>query len=408
MEHIVLSRLADQVNFFPSFGFLSQISSLIDAMITATTGAKTGISLSREAEVAKILECVTIAFNNLVLNETRIRQIEMNKLESNIVDDSNVDYSHVPDIRYPVLIIDDFLDKDPQKGHYIYDLLAQWASTLAEQRLAHVVFISDNPSANRVLAKALPTRSVEVFQLADADPASALQYLKSRLPMIEPERLSECIKHLGGRFNDLDILIQKIQTGKQPEEATMEMINRAVAELRKLGLQEGVDEQAVGWTPIQFWKIAQLLCKNSQIPYDSLCIDPLFKNSVNSIQHLERAGIIALVHINNRPQSIKAGKPLFQTSFKTITSDKKESHLMEALTNQFLKSEMEKYLKKYEDEMKLLTELKFPSYFWTFYSPAAAVKSRLSFLTTMFSKASNDYQKFSERESAAKKKLQLE
>jgi RNA12 protein len=128
MDHIILSRLADQVNFFPSFGFFSQASSLMDTLITATTGAKAGIASTKEAEIGKMLECVTIALQFEVSKQIKLRNAAIKNAEE-MGKSEAIDYSLIPKVQYPTIIIEDFLDKENMRGHYVYDILSQVAST---------------------------------------------------------------------------------------------------------------------------------------------------------------------------------------------------------------------------------------------------------------------------------------
>ena len=224
-DHILLSRLADQINFFPSFGFLSQASTLMDALITATTGAKAGLSSTKEGEITKILECLTIAISEIVQNQKDLRFQAIKEYEKSVAESvapgeplPPFDYSHIPEVTFPVIVIDDFMDKMTSRGSYIYDMLTQWASSIAEYRIAHIVFVSDNPAAVRAVSKFLPNKSLETFHLYDAKPQSALDYLRNRLgPKIPLSELQYCVDSLGGRFYDLDLLIQKISSGTSPK-----------------------------------------------------------------------------------------------------------------------------------------------------------------------------------------------
>lgn len=53
---------------------------------------------------------------------------------------------------------------------------------------------------------------------------------------MKPEELTKCVEGIGGRFNDLDFLIQKVVAGLPPSVALADMVSRAVSELRKIGL----------------------------------------------------------------------------------------------------------------------------------------------------------------------------
>lgn len=48
-------------------------------------------------------------------------------------------------INYPVIFIKGFMSRERAKNDYIYDLIATWAAQMAENHLAHVVFVSNNP-----------------------------------------------------------------------------------------------------------------------------------------------------------------------------------------------------------------------------------------------------------------------
>lgn len=54
---------------------------------------------------------------------------------------------------YPVVVIDNFLNGDEKKGKLITDQLSEWAAVLVENKVAHVIFVSDNPSVARNLGK---------------------------------------------------------------------------------------------------------------------------------------------------------------------------------------------------------------------------------------------------------------
>ena len=169
------------------------------------------------------------------------------------------------------------MEKEGTKGQYIYDLLAEWGVMLTENKLAHVIFISDNPSSIRFLGKVLNHKSPELFYLEDASISSSLEFLQSRLPTIASHDLSKCAATLGGRFADLDLLSQKITSGRTPEIALKDMLNRAISELRKIGLQEDASDATVGWSPIQFWNVITLLSKHTEVPFDSVKINAMFK-----------------------------------------------------------------------------------------------------------------------------------
>jgi hypothetical protein len=277
-DYQLLSHLSSQVNFFPTFGFLSQISGFVDAMITATTGAKANISTTNEGEIQKVLECLTLALENLSEAEKKKYRKDTQASEA----DANVSSQ---DVHFPVVVIDDFLSV---REHFIYTKLAEWASQIAECRIAHVIFVSDDPSSVQVLGK-VQTKSLELYTLSDATPEGAVSYVKHQLgPKFEMDSIGKCVKGLGGRLHDLDLFISKIQTGSVPQIAYEEMIHRAISELRKMGCLDD-PSQKQPWTSIQFWKIVQLLSKKETV-------------SVYLLGFIRRFGCACFIRI--RPHSI--------------------------------------------------------------------------------------------------------
>lgn len=65
--------------------------------------------------------------------------------------------------------------------------------------------------------KVLPNKSIEYFHLADASPDAALAYVKKRLGHELLNEIKVPIQELGGRLHDLDIFINKIQAGRNPQ-----------------------------------------------------------------------------------------------------------------------------------------------------------------------------------------------
>ncbi|KAI8913345.1 RNA12 protein-domain-containing protein [Gorgonomyces haynaldii] len=399
MDHILLSRLADQVNFFPSFGFMSQASAFLDTIITATTGAKAGLSSTKEGEIQKILECLTLAINDLVQDqrEARFRALEKRQVG---------DLEEIPEIHYPVIIIDDYLDKMSSRGHYIYDILTQWAGQVAESRHAHVVFVSDNPSAVRNISKVFPKKSLEMFHLSDATPSSAKEYLKRHLGQkITDKQCEQGIHALGGRFHDLDVFIQKIVSGITPQDALHDMVSRAVGEIRKLGLQEETVGENPGWTPVQFWYVLKLLSEHEEVPFDAVRVHSLFKGDAAPLLQMERAGLIGLVHMNQRPQVIKAEKPLFKTAFASLMKDQKQVHIMNIMLAKQIQQDEFKKIKEYEEEMHDLSILSASYSEWL--NMPSGITSRLKFLGKQLQKSSDNYQQYAELESSSKKALEF-
>jgi hypothetical protein len=144
-----ISCLASQLNYFPSFSELGLISKMIDSLIGIATGTKitpvdqlAGFNSSSEKEYRQILDCLTLALSNIVY-----------KQKSKTTRD-NVDEK----VEYPVIVIDGYLNSignlpTGSNAHVIFKVLEEWAAFVIEQKIAHIVFISDQPSANKSLLK---------------------------------------------------------------------------------------------------------------------------------------------------------------------------------------------------------------------------------------------------------------
>ena len=125
-DNSLLKSLATQVNFFPTFGFLGQLGGIFDALITATTGAKSNMATTIEGEVKKILECVTLSLESIT---TAQNELKSKMLSTAIVGDETI--VRQADVEYPVIVIDGFLSKEYSKESYIYQHLVDWAAQLA-------------------------------------------------------------------------------------------------------------------------------------------------------------------------------------------------------------------------------------------------------------------------------------
>ncbi|KAJ3161706.1 mitochondrial escape protein 2 [Geranomyces michiganensis] len=386
--HVLLDRLATQINFKPMFNWLVQGSSMIDTMITATTGAKAGLSTTNEGQIRKMLELLSAAVSRVtmkqkearekILSEQRLHQ----RMEDHgekvpsakaVEDEKQMVSAPVPEVEYPVVVIDGFLASEAAKDSVIYDLLVEWAAVAAEYHLAHVIMISDNPIAVKTIGKALPNKTIELVSLSDATPESALAVVQRRLgEEFDADALRSCIDGLGGRLTDLELLIQKIRAGMSPQDAYGEIVVRAINEVRKLGLGEdaiagaGPSASALttgpgaknAWTPVQFWKIVQLLTANDEVSYDGTRFSTFFKGDETPLQSMERAGLISITYDAGRAYSLRASRPVYRTAFAEMLADERLAATMGILTTKQLIAEEEAALRATVAEMKTLTDLK--------------------------------------------------
>jgi hypothetical protein len=94
---------------------------------------------------------------------------------------------------------------------------------------------------------------------------------------------------------------------------------RAINEVIKIGLSSKEDH----WSPVQFWKIVQLLSKYDEIDFDNLKYHQLFKGDSLPILAMERCLIISISRDQGKEVYIKPGRPILQSAFKEMAKDPK-------------------------------------------------------------------------------------
>jgi hypothetical protein len=104
--------LSYQLNFYPNFGFISQIGGLVDALITATTGAKANIVATNETQISKMFETVTKSIESITEKQLKERA---KHLKNN---------PNAAEIIYPIIVIDGFLGKEHIRESFIYNEIA--------------------------------------------------------------------------------------------------------------------------------------------------------------------------------------------------------------------------------------------------------------------------------------------
>ncbi|KAJ3204448.1 mitochondrial escape protein 2 [Entophlyctis luteolus] len=423
-DHIFLNRLSQQTGCFPMFNWTVSIGNILDTVVTATTGAKANLSSSVETQIRKMFEITTISFNRIVQNQLAKRQAVLSQNRASVADadgksEGSVSTAPValPEVEYPIVIIEGFLGNEKARQAQIYGLITEWVNTLSEMQVAQVVFVSDSPAAAKYLSRALPNRTVETIALKDASFTASLAYAQRRLGLLPwqkaPAELEEGVRVLGGRLSDLELLVQKIQaelraqkqqhngqengtkrivgivrkignsaasvdrdaalsdaaraTPSQLADASAKALNdiivRIESEVRKVGLFDDAIGQGAAssvaakkeWTTVQMWKIIQLLAKYNEVSYDDLRYHPLFKGDETAIQSIERAGLVTIGLHEGRPYVVKAGRPIHRAVFTRLQADTKYAAIMGLKTVKALMSDETTKLKDCETELSTLT-----------------------------------------------------
>ncbi|KAG0000752.1 mitochondrial escape protein 2, partial [Entomortierella chlamydospora] len=254
----------------------------------------------------------------------------------------------------PVVVIDGFMcKKKSEHTKVLWARLAEWAAILVENHLAHVIFVTDNVVASKPLAKVLPNMPIETIMLSDATLESALEFVYKHLDKDEYPDLDKPVQTIGGRLTDLELFIQKIKGGMTPEDAVLDILARAVIEVRKGAFDfNNAEDKVLGWTPLQFWTLMKKLSSGEPAHFDELKVHPLFRNEDAPFAALEQAELISIVHKNGRPFAVRPGKPIYTAAFQNILEDVGFCAVMEIESTSRLQKEEMANVAKWEAELK--------------------------------------------------------
>ncbi|KAK5998028.1 Mitochondrial escape protein 2 [Cladobotryum mycophilum] len=360
-ESSTIKRLAANVGYRPVFSWANSISSMIDLAIQSTTGVKSGFTETFDSQLHKIL---------------------LDK-DASLSEDA---YLEAHPEKRPVIVIDNYLHKNEETG-VIYEKLAEWAATVVQNNIAHVVFLTNDSSYNKPLSKAMPDRVFRTLAFSDLDLNLARNFVISRLeedwkreaqeseeeatenvkPIKRPDLsgLDVCIQTLGGRLADLEFLARRLKTGQNPKEAVEEIVNENATDIVKMFLLGKPGDGDRKWSTQQAWHLIKALAENEKLRYNQILLLPTFASSTTAaasngeaaIESLASTELISVTTHRGRPQTIKAGKPLHQASFGVLLQDRVLRAKMDlALMNEVIKVEA-KSIEALENELQLLGRL---------------------------------------------------
>ncbi|KAI8057929.1 RNA12 protein-domain-containing protein [Syncephalis plumigaleata] len=405
----MIEKLARQIGYRPYFQAYVWVSKLIDSMVAATTGADADLSSSARERFKEILGTCSEALeclNDDTYFERLFRRRGTSKKHRILA--ANKEDSPPERKEYPIIILDGFFNVAGENNDQIWYDLADWASTLVERRIAHVIFVCRNGAAAELpLNRAMPHRSFSTISLRDGGPEVALNYVQNRLGdrAVPVDHLMPCIQALGGRLNDLETFVQKILSGMSPRYALEDIIGRAEAELRKYvvrdplssdaalhagsksndgsgnssGNSNGNDKEAsrgkaslmrrstsninaassfnISWSSLQFWHILTLLAEHDSISYDAVRQHALFHGSDVALHAMERADLIHLERRHGRPFAISPAKSIYKIAFQRLQKDTRLVLWMRRRTLAVIRVKELSKVEKCEEELRVLGEV---------------------------------------------------
>ncbi|EGO21697.1 hypothetical protein SERLADRAFT_362954 [Serpula lacrymans var. lacrymans S7.9] len=263
----------------------------------------------------------------------------------------------------PIVVIKNYAARGGANREELLSVLAQWAATLAENQIAHVIVMSDNRENSKLLARALPSKPLNSIALYDADASSALSFIRQRLhdagTNIElTTDQTVCIGKLGGRASDLESLIHKVRSGQAVEEAVEDIIARGVGELRKNAFGEDLeDAKSLPWSREQAWIVLKLLSKQVEIPYYDLLLEFPFKGDELALRRMEHAELISINTRNGRPSTVRPGKPVLKYVFERVVNDSIFGATQDIWANEKVISSAENTVRACEQELLDLKDI---------------------------------------------------
>ncbi|KAJ9133533.1 hypothetical protein NKR23_g10680 [Pleurostoma richardsiae] len=381
-ESGVIKRLALAVGYRPVFSWANQLSSLIDLAVQSTTGVKSGFSETLDSQLSKILQTTAGA-----LKEVALSAREKGSKDASMSEDAFLE-AH-PEAR-AVVVIENFLTKN-EENPLIYDKLSQWAAALVQSNIAHVIFLTNDTSYSKSLSKSLPDRVFRQVALGDLSPDVAKKYVLSQVRETDeidtpaptegegekhglPDgkeqpadlgELDEVIEALGGRLTDLEFLARRLKSGQSPRQAVEEIVDQSASEIIKVFLLSNKESKDRHYSAEQVWFLIREIAKKESLRYHEVLLSDTFASSTTpgaengeaAIESLANAELITVKSHRGRPQSIRAGKPVYQTAFGTLLKDPVLRAKMDMGVLKELAKVEGKAIDKVETELSLLGSL---------------------------------------------------
>lgn len=166
-------------------------------------------------------------------------------------------------------------------------------------------------------------------------------------------------------------------------EAVEDIINRGVAELRKSAFGEDTeDAKGLPWTREEAWKVLKALAKRPEVGYYDILLDFPFKGDESALRNMEHAELIAISTKDERPSTIRPGKPVFRYVFQRVVGDKVFEATQELAYNEKQIVEAEAKIRAYEAELAVLVDTmkKEAEQTWWWDFGSRAYRSRVRYL----------------------------
>ncbi|PHH60698.1 hypothetical protein CDD82_2243 [Ophiocordyceps australis] len=360
-----IKNLAGAMGYRPVFSWANSISSMIDLAVQSTTGVKAGFSETLESQMTKILQTTATA-----LKEVALAGRSNKDKDANLSEDAFLE-AHAE--RRPVVVIDNFLHKNDEKT-IVYDRIAEWAASLVQNNVAHVIILTSDTAYSKPLSKAMPNRVFRTISLGDMETGVAKEFVMSRLDdslrgekeALHIAQLDECVRVLGGRLTDLEFLARRIKAGQSPQEAVDEIVNENATDIVKMFLQPATSNQEdKKWSMQQAWALVRCLANSPWVNYNDIVLSPNFVTSMTAsatngeaaLKALADTELITLTTHLGRPSRIYPGKPVHREAFAVLMQDEDLCKIMDLAILEELKALETREFRTIESELIQLASL---------------------------------------------------
>ncbi|KAK9460625.1 RNA12 protein-domain-containing protein [Lipomyces oligophaga] len=333
-----IKEFSRQTGYYPVFPWMKNISAMIDLVVQGLIGQKAGFSESTETQFKNILQNADYAIKSIAIDaqehylETApVKAAEVASDDDPEASKSERDYFTLSQTPRPIIVFEHYLFRSNRNSMF-YESLAEFASGLVSEQVAHVIVVTDDTGYSKYLEDALPNRVSTVVPVGDASPEVAQSFVERHVhSVIAPNQrlnvspdgtipgLKAALVPLGGRMTDLLALVRRMSVGETCQQAVDEMIRQSSAEIVKRFLRAEADQI---WKSEQVWLLVKELANSEDIRYNELMLKPVFKNKPDVIQALEHADLITVIERDGRPYSIRAGRPIYRAAFKKLIVDK--------------------------------------------------------------------------------------
>lgn len=368
-DNNLIDSTATQLGYFPVFTWTNSVSRFVDLGVQGLTGQKSGLSESKETQIKNMFLLATQAIRKITNSEYNKYVKSVERRNKRLKDDEKIEVLREEDFLQqrpeskPIIVLNKFARRgDVQLNDFVYPLLADWASGLVQNNIAHVIILTADIGSVQLLNDALPNQVFKNISLSDASMSTSKQYVCDVLKIKDTTSLDDCLSPLGGRMLDLQAFIRRLKSGESPQQAVHEMITQA-AELITTFFLSSHHKFGAGdstWNSAQVWLIMKLLTQSESINFLELVKLPLFKankETMETLTTLEKYDLITLQRDKGVLAKISTGRPLFKAAFQNIINDKHIWKLYETdYINALIGVEAAK-IQKMEDELEKIYKI---------------------------------------------------